>query len=355
MLLGYSSVFISFFSHPNAGKSCYAGSFLPQKNAVLSLLSENLLAANGNFVQELLQNKLSHDALYVACVSNAVAKKINVIGKPETGSLRIISSPQEFFGSRFVEGKIMSNFYSDARKLGVPATVVDNVIHNLSAKVDFKHSLKRGDVFEIIYSPKNVMLYAKIITKRSQTTVYRFTTGANSAYFFENGAKVAARTNSNSFAPPLKGKLHVSSAFGSRVHPIRGVYQRHTGVDLSAPHGTPVYAVFDGVVTRASPYYGYGNCIDVRHSSGYSSRYGHLSRYAVRSGAKVKRNQLIGYIGSTGTSTGAHLHLELARNNRVINPLSVKMLPDEVSSVPNMKNFNILKEQIEKLRRKKTV
>jgi murein DD-endopeptidase MepM/ murein hydrolase activator NlpD len=120
-------------------------------------------------------------------------------------------------------------------------------------------------------------------------------------------------------------------------------------VDLIAAHGTPVYAVFDGVVTRASRYYGYGNCVDIQHASSYSSRYGHLSRCSVRCGARVRKGQLIGYSGSTGTSTGPHLHLELAKNNRVINPLSVKMIPEESGTVPHMGNFNILKKQISKI------
>jgi murein DD-endopeptidase MepM/ murein hydrolase activator NlpD len=200
-----------------------------------------------------------------------------------------------------------------------------------------------------MYNNKNVMLYSKIKTKHRQVAVYRFTHGSHSAYYFDNGSKVAAASSSNSFVQPLKGKLQVSSPFGGREHPIRGGYQRHTGVDLKASYNTPVYAIFDGVVVRASPYYGYGNCIDIRHPSGYSSRYAHLSRYAVRNGLKVKKGQLIGYTGSTGVSTGSHLHLELARNNTLLNPLNTKMIPGEAATVPNVGSFNLLKRRIEKI------
>jgi murein DD-endopeptidase MepM/ murein hydrolase activator NlpD len=209
--------------------------------------------------------------------------------------------------------------------------------------------LKKGDEFEILYNSKNVMLYSKIITKRKQASVYRMTDKSGSSYYFDNGVKIAARSNSNVFAPPLKGKLCVSSAFGTRVHPIRHVKHVHTGVDLKAQYGTPVYAIFDGIVVRASPYEGYGNCIDVCHSSAYKSRYAHLSRYAVRYGAKVKKGQLIGYTGSTGTSTGPHLHLELAKNDSVVNPLSVKMMPIEPEMFSDMRAFGAFKKQVEKI------
>jgi hypothetical protein len=352
IVAGYLPVLISFFSataNEFRGEVSINAAAASQKNASIELLCKKLSEDNSSFVEELLQNKLSGDRF---CSINPEPSNIenipSVPKKPSVSPIQIISSG-EFAGSKFVKSNIMSNFYADARKLGVPASVVDSVINNLSSKLDFRRSLKKGDTFEIMYSNKNVMLYSKIKTKRHQAAVYKFTHGNHSAYYFENGVKVITHANSNSFVQPLKGKLHVSSAFGSRVHPVRGGYQKHTGVDLKAPYGTPVFAIFDGVVVKASPYYGYGNCIDIKHPFGYSSRYGHLSRYAVRYGAKVKKGQLIGYTGSTGISTGAHLHLELARNNTLLNPLHTKMVPNEVPLVPNVGSFNLLKKRIEKI------
>ncbi|MGL4948321.1 MAG: M23 family metallopeptidase [Mycoplasma sp.] len=97
-------------------------------------------------------------------------------------------------------------------------------------------------------------------------------------------------------------------------------------MDLRAPYGSPVFAIYDGVVTHASYHCGYGHCIEIKHASGYSSRYAHLSKYAVRVGSRVKKGQKIGMVGSSGVSTGAHLHLEFAKNNSVLNPFSVKMM-----------------------------
>jgi murein DD-endopeptidase MepM/ murein hydrolase activator NlpD len=114
-----------------------------------------------------------------------------------------------------------------------------------------------------------------------------------------------------------------------RRHPITHRYTMHNGVDLRAMHGAPVLAIMDGRVVRASYYAGYGLCVDVQHISGYRSRYAHLSKTLVQCGNYVRKGQQIGRIGSTGISTGAHLHLELARNGRVMNPLNVKMIPLE--------------------------
>jgi murein DD-endopeptidase MepM/ murein hydrolase activator NlpD len=325
-----------------------------QSDDSFDLICANFLNApkTETFREKLLQGRFGNGFL---CSLNLPSKVVEsprqsapVAIKKEVSPVKVISRG-ELAGSKFVKSSIKSSFYCDARKLGIPAVVVDSVINNLSKKVDFRRILKKGDEFEVLYNSKNVMLYSKIITKRKQASVYRMTDKSGSSYYSDNGVKVTARSSSNVFAPPLKGKLCVSSAFGARVHPIRHVRHVHTGVDLKAQQGTPVYSIFDGVVTRASSYEGYGNCIDVCHSSTYSSRYAHLSRYAVRYGAKVKKGQLIGYTGSTGTSTGPHLHFELAKNDSVVNPLSVKMMPIELETFSDMRAFNAFKKQVEKI------
>jgi murein DD-endopeptidase MepM/ murein hydrolase activator NlpD len=353
MIFGYLPVLVDIFSfsekkEKNLENSLFALRTISEKNAFFNLY-ESRQANEKSLIAELLQNTSPSSVFAPKTPFGFIAQTDEKISSPKENisPIKIISAG-EFTGHRFVKNTIDSSFYADARRSGVPAAVVDAVVFNLSSRIDFRHSLKKGDTFEIIYSPNNVMQYAAIRTKNHQTAVYRFVHGKNSAYYFENGVKVS-RGGRGTFGPPLKTGLRVSSGFGSRIHPLKGVYQRHTGVDFIAAHGTPVYAIFDGVVTRASRYYGYGNCVDIRHASAYSSRYGHLSRCVVRSGTRVKKGQLIGYSGSTGTSTGPHLHLELAKNNKVINPLSVKMIPNEAFSVPHVGNFNALKRQINKI------
>ncbi|MDR3179381.1 MAG: M23 family metallopeptidase [Holosporaceae bacterium] len=245
----------------------------------------------------------------------------------------------EFAGAVIVQSRIKSSFYVDARRLGVPAGVVDTVIKNMSSRLDFRRSLKVGDSFEIMYK-KNELLYCKIATKNKECAIYKFLTGKTSSYFFADGEKTSGGNGQDSsFGAPLSGKLSISDRFGVRRHPITGKCHMHTGVDFRASWGSPVYAIYDGVVTRASYYSGYGHCIDIRHPNGYASRYGHLSKYEVNRGTKVKKGQIIGRSGSSGVSTGPHVHLELAKNNVTIDPLRVKIMSTPKQTIPNMKAF----------------
>ncbi|MCR4623727.1 MAG: M23 family metallopeptidase [Alphaproteobacteria bacterium] len=250
-------------------------------------------------------------------------------------------------GGKLIKGTIHSNFYVDARNLSIPVRVIDKVIKSLSSKIDFRRSLKKGDQFEIAFDSKNELIYSKIKTRRRQASVYKF---GKEGYFFENGEKVGGAQSGGSFAAPIRGKMRVSSPFGLRVHPVTKRYKRHAGVDLIAGYGTPIYAIYDGIVTRASRYSGYGKCVDIKHKNGYTSRYAHLSRYAVRSGARVKKGQLIAYSGSSGVATGPHLHLELARNRVNLNPMRVKMIvADNPKRVSSKARFSSLKNYFSKL------
>ncbi|GHU12062.1 hypothetical protein FACS189449_04910 [Alphaproteobacteria bacterium] len=301
--------------------------------------------SNDSFSTASLEPKcsVSVDKENSATKKSDISKTVKKTGSSDTGPVEVVKNG-EFAGARVVKSKIKSSFYVDARKLGVPAGVVDAIVRNMSSKVDFRRSLKAGDSFKILYSKKNELLCSKISTKRGEVTLYGFSDKKTSSYFFANGEKTQQRSSSNgstSFGAPLSGRLIISDPYGPRRHPVTGKYHTHTGVDFRAPYGSPVYAIYDGVVSRASYYSGYGLCVDIRHPDGYSSRYGHLSKYAVRCGAKVKRGQLIAYVGSSGVSTGSHVHLELAKNNVVMNPLSMKMMPTVTAKqmAPNMKAF----------------
>ena len=297
--------------------------------------------SEGGYLAEVIQEASSPISgnEKLTCLAKNSAQKIR------TNKTIIASGP--YNGGTLISGKIKSNFYVDAKREGIPAGVIDNVISKLSSKINFRQSLKKGDSFEIAFNGSKELLFAKINTKKSKVSVYKY---GKEGYFFENGQK-AVRVATSSFGSPLKGGMRISSRYGFRRHPVTGKLKRHTGVDLKASYGTPVYAIYDGTVTRATNYSGYGKCIDIAHKSGYSSRYAHLSRFAVRSGSKVKKGQLIGYSGSSGVSTGPHLHLELAKNSKTINPLSVKMIPEEkaVGTVSNMKRFASLKRYVNNL------
>ena len=124
-----------------------------------------------------------------------------------------------------------------------------------------------------------------------------------------------------SFRRPLKN-ISVSSRYGRRVHPVSGKRTTHHGVDLKAPMNTPVYAPASGVVTYSGWMTGYGKIVIIDHGKGYTTRYAHLNRWIVGKGSKVRKGQLIAKTGSTGISTGPHLHYEIRKNGSSIDPTS---------------------------------
>ena len=120
---------------------------------------------------------------------------------------------------------------------------------------------------------------------------------------------------------PVAG--HITSTFGWRMHPLLGFMKMHKGLDIGASYGSPIHAVIDGTVSFAGRAGGYGNFVKVDHQGDLVSGYGHMSRIAVRRGEHVSRGQVIGYVGSTGLSTGPHLHWEIWRHGQSINPRSI--------------------------------
>jgi murein DD-endopeptidase MepM/ murein hydrolase activator NlpD len=133
------------------------------------------------------------------------------------------------------------------------------------------------------------------------------------------------RRNALAAATPSIWPAHgwLSSIVGSRRDPITGGADYHAGLDISADHGSPVYATADGTVVHAGREGAYGNLITIDHGYGLETRYGHLSKYEVKPGAKVNRGDIVGRVGATGRATGSHLHYEVRVNGRLLNPLQL--------------------------------
>lgn len=140
---------------------------------------------------------------------------------------------------------------------------------------------------------------------------------------FMSWKKLDAMNNGVISIPSIKpiSAFTYTSAFGVRSDPFHGYAAMHAGIDLASPTGTPIYATADGVVDRAEWFGGYGNCVEIDHGKGIATRYGHMSRIAARAGDRVKRGDLIGYVGSTGRSTGSHLHYEVRIDGHAVNPI----------------------------------
>lgn len=319
------------------------------RNEGVLFSSKDLLIDKGPIIETKLTDSLRAEyfrkAKSVAADQQYVASAAEEKTPTEPLRFTIIESGP-YKGGKLVKGVIRNNFYVDARRLSIPVNVIDKVIKSLSSKIDFRRSLKKGDEFEIAYSGKKELIYSKIKTRRKQAAVYKF---GKEGYFLEDGTKAGGTKFDGSFAPPVRGKFRVSSPFGVRIHPVTKRRKKHSGVDLAVGHGTPVYSIYDGVVTAAGVCAGYGKRVDVKHKNGYSSRYAHLSRMVVHPGARVRKGQLIAYSGATGMATGPHLHLELARNNVRVNPLGVKMMVEKPKRVSNKFKFGSVKNYFKNL------
>ena len=155
---------------------------------------------------------------------------------------------------------------------------------------------------------------------------------------------------------PING-ARLSSNFGVRKHPILGYNKMHKGTDFAAPEGTPVMASGDGKIIRARWCGGGGNCIKIRHNSTYSTVYAHLKNFGrgIKEGIRVKQGQIIGYVGSTGMSTGPHLHYEVIVNGKKVNSQKLKLPSGKILKGKNRKLFEANKIRLEVLRSEKII
>lgn len=231
------------------------------------------------------------------------------------------------------EGKINSSLYLAASDNGVRPPVISELIRIFSWDVDFQRDIWKGDGFEIMYQRYSddagkavydgTIKYAALILqgKRNAIFLHKLPDGSTD-YFDEKGQsarKALMRT-------PIDG-ARLSSSFGKRRHPILGYTKMHKGSDFAAPRGTPIYAAGNGTIDKSGRNGAYGNYIRIRHNSEYSTAYAHMKsiKRGMGKGKRVTQGEVIGYVGTTGRSTGPHLHYEILRNKRQVNPLRVKM------------------------------
>jgi murein DD-endopeptidase MepM/ murein hydrolase activator NlpD len=221
---------------------------------------------------------------------------------------------------------LYTSFYHAALAQHIPAETIVKLLRVHSYDVDFKQKVKPGDTFEAFFDGGNdsevgELLYTAMTIDGQQRKFYRFRTPDDVVDYYDdqgNSAKKFLMRN------PVKGGRY-TSGFGDRRHPLLGIMRMHTGVDWAAPAGTPILAAGDGTVELVGGKGGYGNYVRIRHANGYSTAYGHMSRYAegVAPGVTVKQGQIIGYVGSTGLSTGPHCHFEVLVNNNFVNPMTI--------------------------------
>jgi murein DD-endopeptidase MepM/ murein hydrolase activator NlpD len=229
------------------------------------------------------------------------------------------------------QGIINDSLYLSATRAGVPVGVVVEMIRVFSWDVDFEREIQPGDKFEVMFertsaangSRDGVVSYAALTLGTRNLKLYRFEFEDGVVdYFNERGFSVRKAL----LKTPIDG-AKLTSKFGLRQHPILGYSMMHKGIDFGAPTGTPIYAAGDGTVELAGWNGAYGNYVRLKHSSGYATAYGHMSSVAkgMRAGGRVRQGQVIGYVGTTGRSTGPHLHYEVLKGGSQVNPLGIKI------------------------------
>lgn len=228
--------------------------------------------------------------------------------------------------------KVETSLYGSAAKVGVPSSVIADMIRIYSYDVDFQRELHKGDLAEAMYEQIETkdgdfvksgdLLYARLIIGGRSIPIYRYEQNGIVDYYTAEGKSVRKTL----MRTPVDG-ARISSGFGMRIHPVLGFTKMHKGIDFAAPVGTPIYASGNGIVVKAGPFSSYGNYVRLRHNSGMETAYAHMSRFGsgIRPGVRVAQGQVIGYVGRTGRVTGAHLHYEVLVNNKQVNPASIAM------------------------------
>ncbi len=232
------------------------------------------------------------------------------------------------------KGRIESSLFVAAEELGIPHGIIVEMIRMYSYDVDFQREIRAGDEFEILYSQfedtdgnavkTGNIYFGNLALRGKENPYYRFITPDDQIADYYNALGQSAKKFL--MKTPVDG-ARLSSGFGKRKHPVLGYVKSHKGTDFAAPTGTPIMAAGNGTVERASRFGSFGNYIKIRHANGYKTAYAHLNGYAkgIKKGARVKQGQIIGYVGTTGRSTGPHLHYEVHLNGKAVNPMTIRV------------------------------
>ena len=253
----------------------------------------------------------------------------------------------------YQESEITNSLYASAIKNGIPPGIIIDFARVYGFQIDFQRDIWKNDSFQILYEnfvddkekviETGNIIFAKLILQGKDFPLYGFKTKEGYDYFDNFGKSV----KKSLMKTPING-ARLSSNFGLRKHPILGFNKMHRGTDFAAAKGTPVMASGDGKIIRARWCGGGGNCIKIKHNSTYSTVYAHLSKFAriTKEGARVRQGQIIGYVGSTGMSTGPHLHYEVIENGRKINSQKLKLPSGKILKGKQRELFEIEKIRI---------
>ena len=247
-----------------------------------------------------------------------------------------------------IKGVIKNNLYISALKSGMPENTLLEMISLLGFSVDFQREIRSGDSFEVLFTKEIDILsdevtqtkpikYVSMNLSGNKLNFFKYEDRFGSPQYFDENGKSSKRTIMKT---PING-ARLSSKYGNRKHPILGYTKMHRGLDFAAPSGTPIFAAGDGIIEKAGWNGSYGKYIRIRHTGTYKTAYAHLSGFhkRIKVGRRVLQGKIIGYVGTTGRSTGPHLHYEVIKNNIQVNPMRIKLPAGKNISKANFNNY----------------
>tara|TARA_Y100000768_G_scaffold387126_1_gene377362 strand:+ start:55 stop:1377 length:1323 start_codon:yes stop_codon:yes gene_type:complete len=262
----------------------------------------------------------------------------------------------------YKENSIMQSLYKSATDQKIPANIIIEFARIYGFQVDFQRDIRKKDSFQIMYEvfkddngrtiETGEILFANLKLSGMDNSLYFFNKEGSEGHYDKNGKSIKKAL----MKTPING-ARLSSPFGMRKHPIDGFNKMHRGTDFAAPMGTPIMASGDGVIKKAGWCGGGGNCVVIKHNSTYQTVYAHMSKFAkgIRSGVRVKQAQIIGYVGSTGKSTGPHLHYEVIVNGKKINSQKLKLPSGKILKGDERKKFETVKIKLDVLKSEKII
>ncbi len=298
-----------------------------------------------NLITKKLENGTSTVINLVYPINNTTSIEIRKIQKDFSISENIL---QLYKKEVVIKNEIKNNLYASAMDSGVEPNIIVEFARIFGFEVDFQRDIRKGDWFEIMYEKfeddnnkvrdTGKIIYASMYVNGEEINLYNFKFNNDEEYYDIKGKSITKSL----MKTPING-ARLSSSFGMRKHPILGYNKMHKGTDFAAPSGTPIMASGSGTVTRARWCGGGGNCVKIKHNSTYETIYAHMKAFAkgIKEGRKVKQGQIIGYVGSTGLSTGPHLHYEVIVNGKKVNSQKLKLPSGKILKGEERKQFEL--------------
>ena len=303
------------------------------KNISLKLKQKNLANIYSGRKLSIILKKFENDLNEVVHLIYPVNKTTSVeIEKYQNNFVVKENILQLYKKEVVIKNIIKNNLYSSAVSSGIEPNIIVEFARVFGFEVDFQRDIRKGDWFEILYEKfvddngkvrdTGKIIYASMYVNGDEINLYNFRYNNEEDYYDIKGKSITKSL----MKTPING-ARLSSSFGMRKHPILGYNKMHRGTDFAAPSGTPIMASGSGTVTRARWCGGGGNCVKIKHNSTYQTIYAHMRAFAkgIKEGKKVKQGQIIGYVGSTGLSTGPHLHYEVIVNGKKVNSQKLKL------------------------------